>query len=179
MRLLDGRRAASRHHRTARLNSGNSSSGYASFRGASGSPANGIRALWTKISNSFQLQPAHDGGFPDRPRTRYGATLFAVDHPGYRLGLMFGLVSVVATAEKDRASEDPSLTRVDGGAPGRPSTYALPVAAQRTWGAKGKHHKPPYSSPPSISISDAYPRTIESAVSIPLVSLLFGRADCR
>jgi hypothetical protein len=30
--------------------------------------ASGIRALQKKISNSFQLEPAHDGGLLDRPR---------------------------------------------------------------------------------------------------------------
>lgn len=41
---------------------------------------------------------------------------------------------------------------------------------------KRKHPKPPYYSPEPFSISDPYPRTIESAVSIPLVSLQVNKS---
>lgn len=37
---------------------------------------------------------------------------------------VFGLISIIATAEKDRAKKDASLSRVNSGGRGRQSTYA-------------------------------------------------------
>ncbi len=101
--------------KNARLNSGNSSSGYGSFRRASGSLTNSIRSLWKKISNLFQLQPPHDGGFPApaqqmlwRGCIRCGS--FRLSHLGQIL--VFDDTRILASAKKDHVKRTPrSRTR--------------------------------------------------------------------
>jgi hypothetical protein len=65
---------------------------------------------------------------------------FRVRDPG-----LISSVSIIATAEKDRASKDASLPRMNGCGPGRLSTYAS--TCRCVGAAKGKHPKLPYSSP--------------------------------
>jgi hypothetical protein len=82
------------------------------------------------------------------------------------LGLIFGLIDIAAIAEGcrwrgPRWRVQMALLLL--------SPHVLPIASF-IMGMNGRHHKPLYSSPPSLSIPDAYPRTIESGVSIPLVS---------
>jgi hypothetical protein len=58
---------------------------------------------------------------------------------------------------------------------GNPSSCADIRRRPRAPGVKQEHPKPPYNSSHPFSISDAYPRTIESGISTLLVSLTVGK----
>jgi hypothetical protein len=70
----------------------------------------------------LKVQPAQSGQPDVKDQAAGDVWKLALQHLGPTP--VFGLISIIATAEKDRAKKDASLSRVNSGGRGRQSTYA-------------------------------------------------------